>query len=187
MVLDSCENSSQGTLDLLNRQCLVISNEAGGGEQDTVMGMDEWSKSLAPDKQRGKEENKSTSSSSNTSITKPAFLSLARANSPTISAFIHDKIEAVPKEYRDMDSICEYKEEGTISHTGSLSSICSSVDSEYTVERLRQAGPEFAPFVGLLASVLEEEETIGNDCQVSELAHTGNTQTQATQYSQEFW
>lgn len=185
MTFDSYENSSQGTLDLLNRQCLVISNEAGGGEQDTVMGMDEWSKSLVKDKQKGKEEINSNSSSSNTSITKPPIL--ARANSPTISAFIHDKIEAVPKEYRDMDSIYEYKEEGTISHTGSLSSICSSVDSEYTVEKLRQAGPEFAPFVGLLASVLEEEETIDNDSHGSELAHTGNTQTQATQYSQEFW
>lgn len=185
-LVESCNTNNQNTLDLINRQCIVISNEAGGGEQDTKIGMDEWTK-VFPHKPET-ENSSHLSSSSNTSIAKPSFPSSVRANSPTISAFIHEKIEAVPKEYREMDSMEEYRDEGTCSHSGSLSSLCSSVDSPYTVERLKLAGPEFAPFVNLLTSVLEEEEESNDaDSKGSEHVHTGYTQTQATNYSQDFW
>lgn len=179
------------SLAILNRQALGVSNEAGGGERDTHIGIDEISNTLFANKHAIDDDEKEyseTQSSTDTSISKPSFSNLQLTASPTIGEFIREKIESVPKEYRDFDSVHEYEEEGNGSITGSLSTICSSIaESEYTIEKLKAAGPELEPFLKLLADVLESEEEEDIDGG-SQQAHTGNTQlTQATPYSQELW
>lgn len=187
------DNANDISLSIFNRQCMGVSNEAGGGERDTHIGIDEISSTLFTNKraiendEKQQSESQSSSSSEESSIAKIPYLS-ERAASPTIGAFIKEKIEGVPKEYRDIDSLYEFEDEGEDSITGSLSTICSSLaGSEYTVEQLREAGPEFEPFIDLLASVLESDEEEDSDGG-SQQAHTGNTQpTQATLYSQDLW
>lgn len=184
------------SLAILNRQCLGVSNESGGGERDTHFGISEMTTTLFANKhaiEGEKQQQSESSSASDTSIVKLPISTIERANSPTIGAFIKEKIEDIPKEYRDFDSLCEFADEGEGSMAGSLSTICSSLaGSEYTVEKLREAGPEFAPFIDLLAGVLKPKgEGEGEEMEVdegSQQAHTGNTQpTQGTLYSQEFW
>ncbi len=179
------------SLAILNRQALGVSNEAGGGERDTHIGIAEISNTLFTNKhaiEDDEKEQSETQSSTDTSISKPSFSIMQQRASPTIGEFIREKIEGIPKEYRDFDSVYEYEEEGNGSITGSLSTICSSIaESEYTIEKLRAAGPELEPFIDLLADVLEseEEEDLNGG---SQQAHTGNTQlTQGTPYSQELW
>ncbi len=187
------DHANDISLSIFNRQCMGVSNEAGGGERDTHIGIDEISSTLFTNKRATENDEKQqseseSSSSSDASIVKIPYLNIQRAASPTIGAFIKEKIEGVPKEYRDFDSLYEYEDEGEDSITGSLSTICSNIAaSEYTVEQLREAGPEFEPFIDLLASVLESEEEEDSDGG-SQQAHTGNTQpTQATLYSQDLW
>ena len=96
---------------------------------------------------------------------------MPRANSPTIHAFIEDQLEAANKEIMSVDAVIEYHEEGSGSGVGSLSSICSSLETEeYTLERLKQAGPEFSDLVDLLENVLDDGEDNLNSS--SEVAHT---------------
>lgn len=152
-------------MDLLGRECLVISNESGGGEQDTTM---DWSSvpisrknlRLAP-------------SSSSDSISKAQVeLPISRANSPVIQSFIEEQVEAANRELQDTDSLREFCEEGGASDAGSLSSICSSLDDEeYTLERLRNAGPQFEVVAELLGKILTSENDIIIDSG-SEVART---------------
>lgn len=189
---DQVGDNADISLAILNRQALGVSNEAGGGERDTHIGIDEISNTLFANKhaiEDDEKEHSETQSSTDTSISKPSFSMLQQAAGPTIGEFIREKIEGVPKEYRDIDSLYEYEDEGNGSITGSLSTICSSIaESEYTIDKLRAAGPELEPFIDLLADDVfesEDEEELDGD---SQQAHTGNTQlTPGTLYSQELW
>lgn len=102
-----------------------------------------------------------------------------RAQSPIISAFIDDRLEQLRQQYRDLDSVHVFSEEGECASVVSLSSSCSyeSKGSEYTLERLKKAGPEFQKFAGLLEMFKVDEEAEGDDVE-SRLVHTGLTQTQ---------
>ncbi len=140
-------------------QCLVISNDPGGGEQDTPM---DWQRNrvhISP-------------SSSSTSIVKAQLSnSLPRASSPTIQAFIEHEVQAANREELNIDTMTVFCEEGSGSDAGSLSSICSSLEEEeeeYTLDRLRSAGPQFRPLVDLLEAILEEDVIDS----ASEVTHT---------------
>ena len=103
---------------------------------------------------------------------------LARAQSPIISAFIDQRLEDLRQQYPDLDSMKVFADEGDCASNVSISSSCSyhSKGSEYTLERLKKAGPEFQKFVGLL-EMLTVDEDEGDDLE-SRLVHTGLTQTQ---------
>ena len=107
-----------------------------------------------------------------------------RAQSPIISAFIDERLEQLRQQYRDLDSMHVFSEEGECTSVVSLNSSCSyeSKDSEYTLERLQKAGPEFQKFAGLLEMFQVDEEE-GDDVE-SRLVHTGLTQTQTEAGSQ---
>lgn len=199
---------------LSTRDCVIISNEEGGGEQDTTMTDERWQRSCPlPRKddggssggQRDQHSDSASSScgggsivkmpikdeidsavvieNSNTSRLSPSN----RARSPVISAFIDERLKALREEYRDLDSLRNFddgrrrEEEGNISDDGvSLSSTCSyaSRDVPYTLEQLRQAGPEFQKFEGLLEVLEAEHEGLLEEDLESRLVHTGQTQTQ---------
>ena len=68
----------------------------------------------------------------------------------------------------------EFGEEGGGSDAGSLSSICSSLDEEeYTIERLRDAGPKFEGMTELLENLLTSERgsVIDSGSEVSPTKH----------------
>ena len=181
--------------EMFSRHCLVITNEPGGGEQDTAMTRTRWERRYAPQPahQNNDEQNQPTKerhvkfdlsktsyNSSMDSIAEPENISLIAArettSSPTIQAVLEERVRAANEQYRNLDAIREYEEEGTCSEASSLSDICSGLeDEEYTVEHLMRAGPQFSQFIGLLESIVEEEDEM-NDSGESEVAHTGMTQ-----------
>ncbi len=172
---------------LSTRDCVIITNDDGGGEEDTNMTDENWKRSCQlPRKEPLAMSDSSDSSNSinepltqeiqNNEICPPV---LARAKSPVISAFIDKRLEVLRNEYRDIDSIREFEDEGDLSSNITLDSVCSYApvdEEEYTVERLKKAGPEFHKFVGLLEALTAEEE--GDMDMESEIVHTGQTQTQ---------
>lgn len=80
-----------------------------------------------------------------------------RATTPDIDCFIEDRVNLANKDIMDLDSIREYCDEGTGSPSGSLSSICPSIDEEpYSIARLRRAGQEFQRVADLLEPVLAD-------------------------------
>ena len=187
---------------LATRDCVIISNDAGGGEQDTTMTDEKWQQNMPLPRKEGHEDkdtptSSSSPTSSGSSIDKPLrsetttqqqqYLEATmtsqqptqtRAKSPVISAFIDQRLEALRKEYPDHDSIQVFSDEGEGTSKVSLDSFCSyqSKEEPYTTERLRQAGPAFQRFAGLLEVLgADEEETVDLE---SELVHTGLTQTQ---------
>ena len=174
--------------ELYSRHCLVISNDPGGGEQDTAMTRDRWEQRYAPQGDQTRERHvkfdlSKTSYNSDGSTGEPENVpvvdvaAVARTSSPTITAVLEDRLREANEQYRSLDTIQEYEEEGTCSQASSLSDICFDIDREqYTMEHLMKAGPQFSQFVGLLESIIEEEEEM-NDSGDSEVAHTGMTQT----------
>lgn len=198
--------------EMFSRDYLVISNDPGGGEQDTAMTRTRWESRYAPQAtQRNNDNNRNQSpkrhvkfdlsktsynSLEDVSVTEPESVSLIAVrestSSPTIQAVLDERVMAANEEYRNLDAIREYEEEGACSEASSLSDICSGLEvEEYTVEHLMRAGPQFSQFIGLLESIAEEEEE-RNDSGDSEIAHTGMTQatpltiTQPTQMTAEF-
>ena len=171
---------------------MVISNDEGGGEQDTTMNNERWEQSC---KLSRKETIgvPSSSGSSNNSIQKSPITDtpkvvhtelsvaqppIARAKSPVISAFIDQRLEKLRGDYRELDSIKEYVDEGGDSSNTTLDSYCSWMpeEEEYTIERLRKAGPEFQKFERVLeVLVADEDDMVDSE---SEIVHTGQTQTQ---------
>lgn len=140
-------------------QCLVISNEPGGGEQDTSM---DWQRNHV---------RVSPASSSESIVKAQLSNSFPRANSPTIQAFIEQEVEVANHEIPNIDCVVEFCEEGSGSGATSLSSICSSLEEEeeeYTMDRLREAGPKFLPLTDLLEAILEEDYVDS----ASEVTHT---------------
>lgn len=207
--------------EMFSRHCLVISNDPGGGEQDTSMTKTRWERRYAPqaqayaqahtkssaqqgqqrDQERHVKFDLSTSlyNSSDDSLAEPVNMELVAArattSSPTIQAVLEERLRVANEEYRNLDAIREYEDEGegACSEASSLSDICSGLEGEqYTVDHLMKAGPQFTQFVGLLESIMEEEEEELNDSAGSEVAHTGMTQatplttTQPTQIPVEF-
>lgn len=189
--------STPSELLFATRDCVVISNDAGGGEQDTTMTDEKWQRSVPIPHKDIPGESPTTSSSSGNSISKPRAAEerkteqqkqmgnhsqnhspLVRAQSPVISAFIDRRLEALRTEYPNIDSIQVFADEGGCVSRVSLNSFCSyqPKEEEYTLERLKQAGPEFQKFAGLL-EVLATDEEEGVDLE-SEVVHTGLTQTQ---------
>lgn len=136
----------------------MISNEPGGGEQDTSM---DW------------ENLRLSPSSSTATVPKDAQVGspVDRANSPVIHSFIMEQVESADKALQNTtDSVIEFCEEGGGSDIGSLSSICSSLDDgEYTIERLRDAGPKFEGMTEVLENLLasERESVIDSGSEVS--------------------
>lgn len=202
--------------EMFSRHCLVISNDPGGGEQDTSMTRTRWEQRYAPQaqtqtqssaqwgqQQRDQERHvkfdlsKTSYNSSDDSLAEPENVQLVAArastSSPTIQAVLEERLRVANEEYRNLDAIKEYEDEGACSEASSLSDICSGLEGEqYTVEHLLKAGPQFSQFVVLLESIMEEEEDELNDSAGSEVAHTGMTQatplttTQPTQMPVEF-
>lgn len=192
-------SSPTSELALATRDCVVISNDAGGGEQDTTMTDQKWQQSVPVSRKESHKDNSSSSSTSSSGVSididKPLTaeqesmqlqlpenqLLLTRAQSPVISAFIDQRLEALRMEYPDHDSLQVFSDEGEGTSKVSLNSFCSykSKEEPYTVERLRKAGPIFQRFVGLLEVLgADEEETVDME---SEVVHTGLTQTQQSQ------
>ena len=200
--------------EMFSRYGLVISNEPGGGEQDTSMTTTRWEQRYAPTPHRTPNQNqerhvkfdlsKTSYNSSNDSLaghgpeSVPIVIANAgrtTASSPTIQAELEERVRSANEGYRNLDAIQEYEEEGECSEASSLSDICASLEEgdEYTVEHLMKAGPQFSQFVGLLESIIEEEEEM-NDSGESEIAHSGMTQATpltgmtltATQAAREF-
>lgn len=191
--------------EMFSRHGLVISNEPGGGEQDTSMTTTRWEQRYAPqaraqsphhNQEQTQERHvkfdlsRTSYNSSNNSLAEPENVRLisgrTSTSSPTIQAVLEERVMAANEQYRNLDAIREYEEEGACSEASSLSDICAGLEGEqYTVEHLMKAGPQFSQFVGLLESIEEEEEEL-NDSAGSEVAHTGMTQatplttTQAT-------
>jgi hypothetical protein len=186
--------------EMFSRHGLVITNEPGGGEQDTSMTTTRWEQRYIPTPHRTTSTtttpnrnqerhvkfdlSKTSYNSSNDSIAEPERVPVVIANpgrvsasSPTIQAELEDRVRSANEDYRSLDSIREYEEEGECSEASSLSDICAGLEEgqEYTVEHLMKAGPQFSQFVSLLESIIEEEEEM-NDSGESEIAHTGTTQ-----------
>ena len=182
--------------EMFSRHGLVISNEPGGGEQDTSMTTPRWEQRYAPAPRRTPNRNQerhvkfdlsnTAYNSSNDSLAEPENVSMVitnpgrmTASSPTIQAELEERVRKANEDYRNLDTIHEYEEEGNCSAASSLSDICAGLeaeeDEEYAVESLINAGPQFSQFVSLLESIVEEEEEI-NDSGESEVAHTGMTQ-----------
>ena len=158
-------------MDLLGRQCLVISNEPGGGEQDTSM---DWSSVHVSRKNFHPFPSSSTATvPKNAQIGSP----VDRANSPVIHSFIMEQVESADKNLQsktERESVKEFSEEGGGSDAGSLSSICSSLDEEeYTIERLRDAGPKFEGMTQQLENLLTSERgsVIDSGSEVSPTKH----------------
>ncbi len=206
--------SSPSEMILATRDCVVISNDAGGGEQDTTMTDEKWQKSIPLPRKNMNEDGKQASSSNSSEVSilrkpriiedevifnpsagggagamgseipPPSIISngaippTIRAQSPIISAFIDQRLEMLRQQYPDLDSTRVFADEGECLSTISLNSSCSyqSKGSEYTLERLRKAGPQFQQFVDLLEMLRADEEE-GDDLE-SRLVHTGLTQTQ---------
>ena len=186
--------------EMFSRHGLVITNEPGGGEQDTSMTTTRWEQRYAPAPSRATSSratpnrnqerhvkfdlSKTAYNSSNDSIAEPENVPVVIANpgritasSPTIQAELEERVRSANEGYRSLDSIQEYEEEGEYSEASSLSDICAGLEQghEYTVEHLMKAGPQFSQFVGLLESIIEEEE-MNDDSEESVIAHTGMTQ-----------
>lgn len=191
--------------EMFSRHGLVITNEPGGGEQDTSMTTTRWEQryvsmptphttkatttTTTPNRNQERhvkfDLSKTSYNSSSDSIAEPENVPVVIANpggrisasSPTIQAELEDRVRSANEDYRSLDSIREYEEEGECSEASSLSDICAGLEEgqEYTVEHLMKAGPQFSQFVSLLESIIEEEEEM-NDSGESEIAHTGMTQ-----------
>ena len=180
-------SASPSELILATRDCVVISNDSGGGEQDTTMTDEKWQQSVPiPRREAPRTSQNSTSSSDESIIKSPQKDSptqqkqspQGRAKSPIISAFIDQRLESLRHEYPDLDAVKEFAEEGEGNSRVSLDSYCSYQTQEetYTLARLRRAGPQFQVFANLLEVLVAEEET--EDDVDSKIAHTGLTQTQ---------
>lgn len=180
--------------EMFSRHGLVITNEPGGGEQDTSMTTTRWEQRYVQTPHRTPNRNqerhvkfdlsKTSYNSSSDSIAEPQNVPVVIANpgritasSPTIQAELEERVRSANEDYRNLDTIREYEEEGECSEASSLSDICAGLEEgqEYTVEHLMKAGPQFSQFVSLLESIIEEEEEM-NDSGESEIAHTGMTQ-----------
>ena len=135
-------------------QCLVISNEPGGGEADVTAAA--WS-SLEELSRHGSTSPPPSVINGSTKNSKEDLSEQPRANSPTIHAFIEKQVEVATIDVRDVDSVREFDEEGSLnSDATSLSSICTT-SSKYTLERLKLAGPEFQQFTHALEDILSQD------------------------------
>jgi hypothetical protein len=185
-------SASPSELILATRDCVIISNDAGGGEQDTTMTDEKWQQSVPVPRKEIPNALPSPSTSSDESISKPTHKESpsqyrdsarqspqVRAKSPIISAFIDQRLEALRNEYPDLDAVKEYTEEGEGDSRVSLDSYCSYQDKEeaYTLARLQGAGPKFRIFANVLEVLAAEEDKEEEDID-SKIAHTGLTQTQ---------
>lgn len=196
-------SSSPSELILATRDCVVISNDAGGGEQDTTMTDEKWQQSVPLPRKDIPRPSPSATTSSEESITKSSNKDSQsqhhgsakqspqmRAQSPVISAFIDQRLESMRSEYPDLDTVKVFTDEGEGNSKVSLDSYCSyqAQEEPYTLARLRRAGPKFLVFANLL-EVLAAEEDKGEDVE-SKIVHTGLTQTQTengTQSQGEFY
>ena len=85
-----------------------------------------------------------------------------RASTPDIDAFIEDIVNEANSNVHDIDSLKSFKDEGCASSNGSFSTI-SQASEPYTIERLRQAGPEFEHIAEVLEPLYystDEEESV---------------------------
>ena len=175
-VIDERPKLNTNLFGLDGRDCLVISNDPGGGEQDTSMTADRFHEQYTslPSRKDSIQVTVSQASSNDSVAMKPLDYETTTSK---LSAMLTERIDAANEELQDVDSLRDFCEEGSDSENTVLSSICSELDSDevYTVERLREAGPEFAIFVGLFENLLEEEKD-DLDSASSQVAHTGKTQ-----------
>ena len=189
-----------------------IIEEDEGGEEDTAMTGEKWTRHMSVTETKNEDEQSALSSTS--TIDKPVLEDdeevvtnahafglqnglgrvlypdsppvhngghspQGRARSPVISAFIDERLESLKQMYRDLDHVTKYANEGTDSPAISLRSQCSYCpeDESYTVQNLKNAGPEFAKFQVILETLELEEENVAMDLE-SERVHTGQSQTQ---------
>ena len=171
-------------------QTLVISNEEGGGEADTEMS--DFA-SLASKQQYGLQASPATSRSEslaskasrateskkkiNIYHTVAPILENAqektdgeanvRSNSPVIRAYLQEKINAANADSTSIDSTRKFCDESSESDSASLSSTYSQLsipeEDNYTMERLKAAGPQLSSLIPLLEHVLDNDAAnIGN-------------------------
>ena len=158
-------------------QALVISNEEGGGEADTVVA--DWTPLTSKRKSISQASPASSRSSSKAKKTKPPPVEKeevdgtdVRSNSPVIRAYLQERVDAAAADIKSVDSVREYCEEGSESENESLSSIMSGLSEgeEYTLAMLRAAGPQLSSLAPLLEHVLNEGESVRDSS--SEALHT---------------
>lgn len=175
----TAEDKSVGSPLFTPSQCLVVSNEPGGGEQESPIDwvdtestidhfLSEESASTSLDIPRAEIEEPVSESASNSL--------LVRANSPVIRAFIAQQVKAANEEVADIDSVRCFEEDETISPVESLSTICSNADiGHFSLAQLRSAGPKLREIAELLEGVLTDDD----DCfdSTSELTNTAQQST----------
>lgn len=180
-------------------QAIIISNEQGGGEEDTATV--DWSPLNVKDKSTtepspastrttsskvSQVSNASQASSESRSRTKKYRFQLpisekgdidaegegeeegegnVRSNSPVIQAYLEDRVTAANDDIMSVDSLHKFCEEGSEdSEVDSLSSDLNSEDEEeYTLERLRAAGPPLSSLAPLLVHVLQNGDNSVRD------------------------
>ena len=83
-----------------------------------------------------------------------------RSNSPVIRAYLEERVNAANDEVLSVDSLRRFQEEGSEnSEVDSLSSALNSdSEEEYTLERLRAAGPPLSTLTPLLQHVLQNRD-----------------------------
>ena len=149
---------------------LVISNDPGGGEEDTNM---DWLE------EEEEEEEEGLTVVTNAGVGgdekgEGGWEGGRRPNSPTIHAFLEEKLRELELESPSgLETLHHYTEEGSEPTATSLSSLSieSVCEKQYSIDRLQWGGSKFAPLVDLVEEVLrkrgeeeeEEEEESGSD------------------------
>ena len=193
-------------------QALVISNEQGGGEEDTAIV--DWSplttkrKSItqaSPASSRASSKGSQASKGSRASRSSHTSRGSrskrrryqvqlpihekeevdgdenVRSNSPVIRAYLQERVDTANEEVKSVDSIREFCEEGSDDDSesaeslSSLGSGLSSDEEDYTVERLRAAGPPLSSLAHLLEHVLHSGENSIRDSSSDILQSTPHT------------
>lgn len=185
--------------NLAPSQAIVISNEQGGGEEDT--GNMDWTplnaKRSSPTKQSPASSRTTTTCSSKGSVLSSTSHTTStgstskgkkfrfqlpvpekeevdgagkedeniRSNSPVIRAYLEERVNAANDEVLSVDSLRKFCEEGSEnSEVDSLSSAFNSdSEEEYTLERLRAAGPPLSALTPLLQHVLQNTDASSRD------------------------
>ena len=179
-------------------QALVISNEEGGGEADTVItnwtpltsqptsltsqrssassvsGSGTHKAESSPTEEEKKEEEEEKEEEEKEGVDGDDV----RSNSPVIRAYLQERVDTATAEVKteDIDSVREFCEEGSESEHESLSSVISGLsdEEEYTLDMLRAAGPPLSSLVPILEHVLHEGESVRDSS--SDILYTSQEQ-----------
>ena len=170
-------------------QALVISNEEGGGEADTVI--TDWTSLTSRPTSLTSQPSSESGSGTHKAESPPAEEKEeeeeekegvdgedVRSNSPVIRAYLQERVDTATAKVKseDIDSVREFREEGSDSEHESLSSVLSGLsdDEEYTLDMLRAAGPPLSSLAPMLEHVLYEGESVRDSS--SDILYTSQEQ-----------